>query len=312
VAGLQTQYAPTGYVGVWSRLRDVRRGDLTRALERRSVIQGTLMRSTIHMVSRRDYPWFSEAVRDARREWWMRATRRSQGRPAIERAARRVRDALADGPRRRTDLIRELGMDSTTWNAVGMWVDLVRVPPSGTWDQRRADLYALADDWVGPAPEIEWPDAVDLLVKRYLAAFGPASRKDVATFSGLPQGAVTGAIDRLTLRRFRDERRGELLDLPRAPLPDLDVPAPVRFLGTWEALLLVHARRTQVLPESLRPRVFHSKTPHSVNTFLVDGQVAGTWRFERGAVRVQPFVRLAAPARREVDEEAERLAAFMA
>lgn len=311
VAGLQTQYAPTGYIGVWSRLGDVRRDALTRALERRSVIQGTLMRGTIHMVSKRDYPWFAEAVRSARRDWWMRATHQSSSRRAIEAAARRVRDALADGPRRRADLLRELDMDSTTWNAVGMWVDLVRVPPSGTWEQRRADLYALADDWLDHAPDVSERDAVELLVRRYLAAFGPASRKDVATFAGLPLSTVTPALGRLTLRRFRDERGDELLDVPRAALPDPDTPAPVRFLGTWEAPLLVHARRTQILPESLRPRVFNTKTPHSISTFLVDGQVAGTWGFDRGAVQVEPFVRLSSSARREVIEESERLAAFM-
>jgi hypothetical protein len=310
VAGLQTQYAPTGYVGVWSRLRDVRRDDLTRALERRSVIQGTLMRGTIHMVSKQDYPRFAEAVRRARREWWMRAAHRSDDRRSIEAAARRVRAALADGPRRRTDLVRELALDTTTWNTVGMWVDLVRVPPSGTWDQRRADLYALADDWFG-AHDIPERDAVDHLVRRYLAAFGPASPKDAASFTGLPLTALAASFDRLALRRFRDERGGELLDVPRAPLPDPDLPAPVRFLGTWEAPLLVHARRTQVLPEPFRPRVFHTKTPHSVNTFLVDGQVAGTWRFDRGAVQVKPFAKLTAAVRREVREESERLAAFM-
>ncbi len=312
VAGLQTQYAPTGYVGVWSRLRDVRRDDLTRALRRRSVIQGTLMRATIHMVSRSDYPWFAEAVRHDRREWWMRAARRSGDRRAIETAARRVRDALADGPRRRNDLVRDLGLDSTRWNEVGMWVDLVRVPPSGTWEQRRADLYALAEDWVGAAPEIGEHAAVDLLVRRYLRGFGPASRADVASFAGLSSASVVAALDRMELRRFRDERGGVLVDVPRAPLPDPEVPAPVRFLGTWEALLLVHARRSQVLPEPLRPRVFNTKTPHSVNTFLVDGQVAGAWRFDRGAVQLEPFVRLPAAALRDVRDESERLAAFMA
>ena len=310
VAGLQTQYAPTGYIGVWSRLRDVRRDDLTRAIERRSVIQGTLMRGTIHMVSRGDYPWFAEAVRRARREWWMRATHRSASSRQIEGAVRRVREALAEGPRRRVDLVRELGLDAVTWNAVGMWMDLVRVPPSGTWDQRRADLYALADDWVGPH-EIREDDAVDHLVRRYLSAFGPASPKDVAGFTGLSLTTLSAAFDRLPLRRFRDERGGALVDMARAPLPDPDVPAPVRFLGTWEATLLVHARRTQVLPEPFRSKVFHTRTPHSVNTFLVDGQVAGTWRFERGAVQVQPFARLSTSARRDVREESERLGEFM-
>lgn len=96
-------------------------------------------------------------------------------------------------------------------------------------------------------------------------------------------------LDRMRLRRFRDERGRELLDLMRAPLPDPDVPAPVRFLPTWDATLLVHARRTQILPERFRPNVFDVKTPHSVPTFLIDGQVAGTWKHEGGRVVVSPF-----------------------
>jgi hypothetical protein len=96
-------------------------------------------------------------------------------------------------------------------------------------------------------------------------------------------------IDRLPLRRFRDEKGRELLDVQRAPLPDPKTPAPVRFLSTWDATLLVHARRTQILPEPYRPLVFNTKTPHSVPTFLVDGAVAGTWRYERGRVETKPF-----------------------
>jgi hypothetical protein len=100
---------------------------------------------------------------------------------------------------------------------------------------------------------------------------------------------LTPAIESLRLRRFRDERGGELLDLPRAPLPDGETPAPVRFLPVWDATLLVHARRTQILPERYRPLVFNTKTPQSVSTFLVDGRVAGTWRQERSRVAVEPF-----------------------
>jgi hypothetical protein len=100
------------------------------------------------------------------------------------------------------------------------------------------------------------------------------------------------------------------VDLPDAPLPDADTPAPPRFLPVWDATLLVHARRTQILPEAHRPRVFNTKTPHSVNTFLVDGQVAGTWRFADDAIRLEPFVRLAAADRRALEEEAEGLAAL--
>ena len=186
---------------------------------------------------------------------------------------------------------------------------MVRVPPSGTWEQRRADLYGLAEDWIGPSTATE-ADGREHLVNRYLAGFGPASLKDLGSWAGLPATTLRPVIDRLTLRRFRDEDGGELLDLPRAPLPDGETPAPVRFLPTWDATLLAHARRTQILPEKYRPRVFDTKTPHSVPTFLIDGQVAGTWRYDKGRLRVEPFRRLSKGSRSELDDEADRLAAF--
>jgi hypothetical protein len=111
------------------------------------------------------------------------------------------------------------------------------------------------------------------------------------------------------LRRFRDETGKELVDLPRAPLPE-DVPAPPRFLPVWDATLLVHARRTGILPEEYRPLIFNTKTPNSFNTFLVDGKVAGTWRHESGRVALSAFEGVPRKARRELDDEARRLAAF--
>ena len=311
VGGLQTQYAPSGYIGLWTRLSGFERADLTRALERRRVIQGTLMRATIHMVTARDYAPMEAAVRESRRAWWLRATRHAKEAGAMEADAARVRALLTDGPRRRKDIAAALGMDSTAWNGAVLWLDLVRVPPSGTWEQRRADLYGLAEDWIGPLRDD--PEAgLDLLVRRYLTAFGPASRKDIATWIGVPAPDVERALGRVKTRRFQDAQGKELLDLPRGPLPDPDTPAPIRFLPTWDAALLVHARRTQILPEAHRSKVFHTKTPHSIGTFLVDGQVAGTWTHDRGAVRPVPFERLPRDAQRELADEAERLTAFMA
>ena len=129
IGGLQTQYAPSAYIGLWSRVDGFGRDDLTRALERRSVVQGTLMRVTIHMISARDYWPMTEAIRRARRESWLGATRRRVVERDVIEASERVRGLLSDGPRRRKELMKELGVDSTTWNGVGMWLDLVRVPP---------------------------------------------------------------------------------------------------------------------------------------------------------------------------------------
>ena len=309
IAGIQAQYAPSMYIGLWSRLARVERDDLTRALENRTVVQGTLMRVTIHLVSARDYWPFAVAIRDGRRALWLRARRGQLSAADVEAAAARLRDLLADGPRQRNELIADL--DSARLNGAGVWLDLVRVPPSGTWERRRADVYATAESWLGPE-DVTPAAAIEHLVRRYLGGFGPATRNDIADWAGLPMSELAPVLERLELRRFRAEDGKELLDLPRAPLPDAETPAPVRFLPVWDATLLVHARRTGILPEQYRPRVFNTKTPHSVQTFLVDGAVAGIWRLEKGRVTLEPFEPLPRTMRRELDEEGERLAAFHA
>jgi DNA glycosylase AlkZ-like len=302
VGGLQTQYAPAGYMALRTRLEGFRRDDLTRALQRKTVVQAWMMRTTIHMASTRDFWLFAAAIREHRRAGWVRGFRRSASEAAA--AARKTARFLAEGPKRRAEIVAALGFDSPMWNGVGLWVDLVRVPPFGTWEQPRADLYGLGSDWLGEPPAITEEEGMDHLVRRYLAAFGPASRADVASFTGIPARALVPAFERIKLRRFLDEGDVELLDVPRAPLPDADAPAPVRFLPAWDATLLVHARRTQILPERHRPRVFNTKTPQSIHTFLVDGQVAGSWRNDASRIVLDPFERLSAETRRAAEEEA--------
>jgi hypothetical protein len=310
VGGLQTQDARSGYIGLWSRLEGFERDELTRALERRSVVQATMMRATIHTASARDYRLFVEGVRESRRDSWVKGHRSRVDTTKVPAAARRVRALLADGPRWRRELVEELAANSATWNGVGMWVDLVRAPPSGTWERPRADLYATAETWLGPSNATE-EEGRELLLRRYLGAFGPAALKDAANWAGLPPKVLAPVAERMKLRRFRAEDGTELLDFPRAPLPDAGTPAPPRFLPTWDATLLAHARRTQILPEHHRATVFDTKTPHSLSTFLVDGQVAGSWRYERGRVRLEPFERLPRSTLRELEDEAERLAEFV-
>ena len=329
VGGLQAQYAPSMYVGLWSRMAHLDRDDLTRTLERRTTIQATLMRATIHLVARRDYWPFALAVRAARRAMWLRAMRGAVSEEDMAEAAAIVRARLADhgATLQRKELEQLVGKQRATY--VGLWVDLVRVPPSGTWERRRADLFALAEDWVGPPPASEDPpagplasadpsaapppgarDALEHLVRRYLAGFGPASLADVVSYTGLPRSAIAATLEGLRLRRFRSASGDELLDVPRAPLPDPETPAPVRLLPTWDATLLVHARRTGVLPERHRAKIFHVKNPHSLPTFLVDGAVAGTWRYRDGRIELDPFDTLDAATRRALHEEADHLAAF--
>jgi DNA glycosylase AlkZ-like len=306
VGGLQAQYAPSMYIGLWSRLAGFKRDQLTRALERRSVVQATLMRVTIHLVSARDFWPFAIGVREARRARWMRA-RPELAPDQLRAAAAKAKRRLADGPLPRADLIED--MDARAFNGIGMWLDLVRVPPAGTWERRRADIYATAEGWLGP-PSVTPAEGIEHLIRRYLQGFGPAAAADIANWAGLPPRQVDEALEGMALRRFRDEGGTPLVDLPRLPLPEADTPAPPRFLPTWDATLLAHCRRTQILPERHRPRIFHTKTPHSLPTFLVDGAVAGTWRHERGRVDLSPLERLPRAARDELEDEGRRLAAF--
>jgi len=308
IGGIQAQYAPSMYTGLWSRVEGFERAALTAALERRAVVQGTLMRGTIHLVSRADYWPLALAVRDARRALWLRLHPELSG-PAMRGAARTLRRRLDGGTLPRGEVEALIGKPRA--GAIHVWLDLVRAPPSGTWERRRADLYAAAEDWIGP-PEISARDAAEQLVRRYLAGFGPASRKDVASFTGLSLTALRPVLERIGLERFASEAGEELLDLPSAPLPDPGTPAPPRFLPTWDATLLAHARRTGVLPERHRPRIFHTRNPQSEATFLVDGAVAGSWRHEAGGIRLDPFEPLDAATTRAVREESERLAALFA
>jgi Winged helix DNA-binding domain len=307
IGGIQAQYAPAMYIGLWSRMDGLTRSQLTRALEDRSVVQGTLMRSTIHLVSAADYWPFAEGIRRARREWYVRVTR---GKPAvtdIEAAAEKLREGLVAGPMRRSEIEALIGRDLVA--PVGQWLDLVRVPPAGTWERRRADLFARADLWL-PRAAVTEGEGVDRLIRRYLTGFGPARPREIADWAGLPVATVAAALERLSTRRFRTEDGGELVDLPRLPLPSADTPAPIRFLPTWDATLLAHARRALILPEEYRPVIFSTKNPQSAPTFLVDGAVAGTWRYEGKRVVVSPFAPLPPAVRQELDEEADRLAAF--
>ena len=318
IGGLQTQYAPSGYYSLFTRMANFERAHLTRAMEARRVIHGTLMRVTIHSVTARDYWPMAIAVRDARRQWLSRITARTHDETRLQAAITAVRELLGNGPMKLSQLRKELadrGFDPIPPGALGVWLDVVRVPPSGTWERRANDIYALADQYLPPdevhpdgAPTEE--EGLRLLLRRYLGGFGPAKPIDFASWAGVPAARLKPIIDTTELTRFRDEQGRLLVDLPGAPIPDERTPAPVRFLPQFDPILLVNCRRTQILPEAYRSLVFNTQTPWSTGTFSVDGRVAGTWRHELGAVVTETFAPLTRQLAQEVEAEAVRLERF--
>jgi Winged helix DNA-binding domain len=317
VAGLQAQYAPSAYIRLWSSLDRFGLGDLTRALERRRAVQATLMRSTIHIVSAREFWFFAEGIRPFRLEWWRRTHGKQLTGVDMDAVSMQVAAKLGSDVWHRDELVELCRAHDPTGGTVvwqGLPLDLVRVPPSGTWEHRRADLFATAESWLGASSATE-TEGLEHLLRRYLGGFGPARLADAANWAGVPAAVVGEVAERLQLRTFRDEEGKLLLDVPRAPLPDASVTAPVRFLPTWDATLLVHARRTQILPERFRQLVFNKKTPPSVPTFTIDGAVAGKWRVERSTRKatlvLEPFDRLPRTAQRDLRDEADRLVRFL-
>jgi hypothetical protein len=238
-------------------------------------------------------------------------------RPESAQLADRVHDSLLEfgqEPRTRAEVLAWLrdthGIEhdggAGFWYALRTVGRLTHAPDSGSWKQPRETRYVLIEhEQVDPQP------AREHLVRRYLAAFGPATRADIAEWSGLRVGDFEPALEALEpLRRFRDERGRELLDLPRAPLPAADSRAPVRFLPRYDNLVLSHSDRTRVVADEHRRTVIHGGGMVEA-TFLVDGFVAGLWRAERGRLRIEPFAPLSRAWRREVEAEAARLETWL-
>jgi hypothetical protein len=310
LAGMQAQWSPAPYVGLWSRVTGFRAETLERAVRRGDVRKPTVMRGTLHLVTARDYPVFFAALREYL--WWADADSAAIG----ARAAGGLRKLYGDGARpwRVGDeyLSAEHGVvDELTrrraWHVGRIRAHVLHAPETALRKPLPRTVFAAVAE----------PEAVDTLaarvelVRRYLAAFGPASRADIAAWSGMRVRDFAPALDGLEpLRRFEDESGRELLDLPRAPLPAPDTPAPVRFLPKWDNVLLGFADRRRMLSDEHRKNVV-MKNGDVAQTFLVDGFVAGTWRAEKGRVVLEPFAHLTRAARREADDEAARLAEFL-
>ena len=197
--------------------------------------------------------------------------------------------------------------------AVRTHLPLVQVPDESAWGFPAAADFALADEWLGG----RFPtgsDGLPELVRRYLAAFGPASVADAQNWSGIGGLRTTFEALRPELATFRDERGRELFDLPDAPRPEEETPAPVRFLPEYDNLVLGHDDRSRIVADAHRPRLV-TKNLQIPATFLVDGFVAGTCRIERkkkvATLMLTPFGKLLKKDLRELEKEGDALLAFV-
>ena len=319
LVGLQAQAPFPPYYGLWSRLGDFRPDELAGLLTGRQVVRIALMRGTIHLVSARDCLTLRPLVQpvlDRALTAILGQRRAGVDTQALAAAGR----ALAEQePRTFSELGRLLGRQwpghraDALAQAVRALVPLVQVPPRAVWGAAGQARHAPAETWLGQP--LDRTASLDTLLTRYLAAFGPASVRDVQTWSGLT--GLREVADRLRpgLRTFLDENGTELLDLPDAPRPAPDTPAPARLVAEFDNLILSHADRSRVIDEQARARIF---TPNGVfpGTVLVNGFVAGTWRIDRSAgaatLTVEPFGKMTLKDRDAVSAEAMRLLAFAA
>jgi hypothetical protein len=328
LAGLQAQVQNPPYIGLWTRLQNFRRTELTRAMEAKQVVRATLMRSTIHLFTAEDYahlrPALQPALSRALNGFFGARARALTPEPLIEAAWEFFRVQ----PHTFVELRAMLGEIAPDQDRDAMAylirteLPLVQVPPGGTWGYGGDVYYALSEQHSGHPLSTE--ETLPELIRRYLTAFGPASVADIQAWAGLTKLKETVQALRGELRVFKDEKGVDLFDLPDVPFPPEKTPAPVRFIPEYDNLVISHADRRRILPEPYRTRVLLSAGRVRA-TFLLDGMVAGTWKLERetqktgrGAQKtttatlvIEPFEPLRPQDEAELAEEGESLVRFV-
>jgi hypothetical protein len=300
---LQGQHPPAPYIALAARLDGFTREDLEAAISAGAVVKTTIMRLTLHLAAAADYPAYAQLTRQAR----MRAWRKQYAHLDEEQVTADLSAWFAE-PRGNAEIREHVGaayagVPPHPWGPI-MFVrtllPLVQLPPAGHWNHTRGSLFVL-----DPRPLPDPADAAALVLERYLAAFGPASKRDVAAWAGIAQRDV--AWERVETVSYLDEAGTELLDLPGAPLPPADTPLPPRFLAHWDQPLLAYADRERIIPPEIQPlQLTLSGDP----TVTVDGRVAASWAIRDDVLEVTPHAELSRAQRKAVREEALRTAAF--
>jgi hypothetical protein len=321
LVGMQAQAPAPPYVGLWTRLKDFHPDELAHLILERRAVRIALMRNTVHLVSTRDCLALRPLVQPVfdRTLYSSRANRAHLEGIDIEALVAAGRALLEERPRTAKELGQLLQEQwperdpASLARAIRHLVPLIQVPPRGLWGKSGPAAHTTAEAWLGRP--LGSASSLEETILRYLGAFGPATVKDVQTWSGLTR--LSEVIERLRprLRIFRDEHGKELFDVPEAPMPDPDTPAPPRYLPEFDNLILSHADRTRVIAEEYR-KAIASKNGMVPASVLVDGFVRGTWKTEqsrgKATLKIKPFEPLTKGDRDALAEEGERLIRFVA
>ena len=279
------------------------------AISARDVVKTTIMRVTLHLAAASDYPAYAQLARQARMRTWRNAHPDLDEQRVIA-DLRRWLERPRSNDEIRDRVSRYEGVPDEPWAPIMFartLLPLVQLPPAGFADDRTRARF-VAD----PRPLPDPAEAATLVLQRYLSAFGPAGKRDVAAWAGVAQRDFATAWERLTTVSYRDEKGTELHDLPGAPLPPASTPLPVRLLARWDQALLAYADRERIMPLEVRPLKL---TLSGDSTVTVDGRVAASWLVtrERGGavITVTPHVEIRRRHLTEIRAEAERTARFV-
>ncbi len=319
LVGMQSQALSAPFIGLWTRLKDFKREDLATLIDNHTVVKATLMRGTLHLFTAADYLRFRTTIQTALDNIGNSITRSRDATFDLEKILTAAREFISEQPRTfaeisamLTALEPDIDIGSMRYT-VRTQIPLVQVPINSGWSYPGNPTFTLAETWLGQPMAKE--NRLEELVLRYLAGFGPASVKDAETWSYIPRLKDTFEKLRPELVVYRDEKKRELFDVPGMPLPDGDAPAPVRFLPEFDNLLLSHDKRTRVLADEHRPKVWARGNLRLAATILVDGFVSGIWKVEKkkraATLTIQLFTALSKQERAALSEEGERLVRFV-
>ncbi|MCK8675894.1 winged helix DNA-binding domain-containing protein [Streptomyces lichenis] len=318
LGGLQAQEPQEPFVGLWSRLRAFDPSHLSDALAGRRVVRTHLMRRTVHLVTAEDALGWRSRHDAMLRQRVLGTYRRELAGVDLDELAAAGRAVMADAePRTMGELVRAVegrwpaGRRALGEMLVAALLPVAQIPPRGLWRTKAGVRNVLLSAWLGREIAPPAPDGSDpvgqTLVRRYLAAYGPATSADLRAWCGLAGLPAAVAAVRPELVGFRDEHGRELLDLPDAPRPGPDAPAPLRFLPAFDSAILGYRYRGRIIDDAHR-----GLSVAGERVVLVDGRVAATWDVGRDAtVTVTPLRRLTRAERSESAEQGQALASFL-